>query len=128
MVAIITIMILVITVRVNSKVIRTPCNNWCAAIDIVSQTTENKDYLKVTKMKTSKECHITCIRFIWLDGVKFILPKRLFSPNIVYTICLVNEGYFLISHTMMFVILKVSRKETCLMVLPNEIPMSWLDL
>ena len=110
MVKIITIMILVITVRVNSKVIRTRCNNWYAAIDTVSQTTENKDYLKFTKMKTSKECHITYIRFIWLDAVKFILPKRPFSPNIVYTICLVNERYFLISHTMMFVILKVSMK------------------
>ena len=36
MVKIITIMILVITVRVNSKVIRTRCNNWYAAIDTVS--------------------------------------------------------------------------------------------
>ena len=54
-----------------------------------------------------------------------MLPKRLCSPKIVYTICLVNEGNLPI--TVMFVILKVSMK-WCLFdsILFNEIPMGWL--
>ena len=42
-----------------------------------------------------------------MEGFEFILPKRLCSPKIVYSICLVNEGNFPITHTMMFVIFKV---------------------
>ena len=60
----------------------------------------------------SKERHITLTKSIWLKGVKFILPKRLASPKIVYTVCLVNEGNLPITHTMMFVILKLHEKDT----------------
>ena len=56
----------------------------------------------------SIECHIKLIKSIWLEGPKFILPKRLSSPQIFYIICLVNEGNFPITHTMLLVFLKVS--------------------
>ena len=64
---------------------------------------------------------------IWLKGVEFILPKRLSSPKIVYTLCFFNEGNFSIPHTMMFVILKVSVKWRLFDGIPfNEIPMGGL--
>ena len=75
----------------------------------VLQTAENEDHLKVKRIKTSKECYITFIKSIWLSA-EVILPKRLSSPKIVYTICLVNEDNFSITHIMMLVILKVSVK------------------
>ena len=49
---------------------------------------------KVKYENMSKKCHITLIKSIRLESVKFILPKRLSSPKIVHTICLINEGNF----------------------------------
>ena len=42
-----------------------------------------------------------------------MLPKRFSSCKFIYTICLVNVGNFLITHTMIFVILK-KRMKWCL--------------
>ena len=75
----------------------------------------------------SKKCHITLIKSIRLESVKFILPKRLSSPKIVHTICLINEGNFPITYTMMFVIFKMSVKWRLFDGIPfNKIPMGWL--
>ena len=56
---------------------------------------------KKTHQKTPHHAHLA-----YLEGVEFIVPKRLSSPKIVYTLCLVNEGNLPIAHTMMFVIVK----------------------
>ena len=75
----------------------------------------------------SQKCHITLIESIRLESVKFILPKRLSSPKIVHTICLINEGNFPITYTMMFVIFKMSMKWRLFDGIPfNETPMGWL--
>ena len=67
------------------------------------------------------------IKSIWLKVVELIPPKRLSSPKIVYTLCLVNKSNFPITHTMMFVILKVSMKWRLFDRIPfNEIPMGSL--
>ena len=56
-----------------------------------------------------------------------MLPKRLFSPKIVSTICLVNKSNFSITHIMMFVILKLSVKWHLLDGISfNKILMGWL--
>ena len=74
----------------------------------------------------SKECYITLIKSIRLESVKFILPKRLSSPKIVHTICLINEGNFPITYTM-FVIFKMCVKWRLFDGIPfNEIPMGCL--
>ena len=53
--------------------------------------------------------------------------QRLSSPEIVYTICEVNECNFPIIHTIMFVILKVSMKRRLFDgIWFHEIPMGWL--
>ena len=53
--------------------------------------------------------------------------QRLSSPEIVYTICEVNECNFPIIHTIMFVILKVSMKRRLLDgIWFHEIPVGWL--
>ena len=53
--------------------------------------------------------------------------KRLSSLKIAYTLCLVNESNFPITHTMMFVILIVSVKWCLYDGIPfNKIPMGWL--
>ena len=62
-----------------------------------------------------------------MEGFEFILPKMLSSPKIVYSICLVNEGNFSITHTMMFVIFKVIVKWRLFDDIPfYEIHMGWL--
>ena len=77
----------------------------------------------------SKKCHITLIKSIRLESVTFILPKRLSSPKIVHTICLINEGNFPITYTMMFVIFKMSVKWRLFDGIPfNETPMGWLAI
>ena len=64
---------------------------------------------------------------IWLECVKLILPKRPSYSKIVYIICLINEGNFSFTHTMIFVILKVSAIWRLFDgILFNEIPMGWL--
>ena len=45
----------------------------------MGKTVENEDYLKVKWINTSKEFYITFIKSIWLEGVEFVLPKRLYS-------------------------------------------------
>ena len=62
----------------------------------------------------------------WLEGVEFILPRRLSSAKIVYTICLINEGDFPVTDAMS-VIFKVSVKWLLpLKGIPfNETPMGW---
>ena len=48
---------------------------------------------------------------------------------IIYTLCLVNESNFPITHTMMFLILKVSVKLGLFDGIPfNEAPMDWLTI
>ena len=82
---------------------------------------------KVKYENMSKKCHITLIKSIRLESVKFILPKRLSSPKIVHTICLINEGNFPITYTVMFVIFKMSVKWCLFDGIPfNETPMGWL--
>ena len=62
-----------------------------------------------------------------MEGVEFILAKRISSPKIFYTICLANEGNFPTTLSIMFVIYKVSMKWCLFDSIPlNEIPMSWL--
>ena len=74
----------------------------------------------------SKKCHITLIKSIRLENVKFILLKRLPSPKIVHTICLINEGNLPNTYTM-FVIFKMSVKWCLFDGIPfNETPMGWL--
>ena len=64
------------------------------------------------------------IKSIWHQAVKFILPKRVSSPKIVYTINLISKGNFPITHTLMFAILKVSMKQRLSDGIPlNETPM-----
>ena len=93
----------------------------------MGQTVENEDYLKVKWINTSKEFYIIFIKSIWLEGVDFVLPKRLSSRKIVYTICLFNKDNFPITHTVMFVILKVSMKWLLFDSVPfNKAPKSWL--
>ena len=53
----------------------------------MGQTAENQDYVKVKLNNTSKKCHLTIIKPIWLEGAEFILPKRFSFPKTVYTIC-----------------------------------------
>ena len=68
------------------------------------------------------------IKSIWLEVVEFILPKGLYSPTkVTYTICLINEGNFLITHTMMFIILKMSLFDACSTEFPLMKP-QWTDL
>ena len=55
------------------------------------------------------------------------IAKRLSSPKIVCTLCLVNESNFPITYIMMLVILKVSVKWYFFNGIPfNETPMGWL--
>ena len=76
------------------------------------------------QVNKSKEYRIMLTKSIWLEDVEVILPKRLSSPNIIYTIYLVNKGNFPITYTIMFVILKVRVKWRLFDDIPlNEITM-----
>ena len=75
----------------------------------------------------SKTCHIMIIKSIRLESVEFIQPKRVYSPKIVHTIYLINEGSFPITYTMTFVIFKMSVKWHLFDGIPfNDTPMGWL--
>ena len=66
---------------------------------------------------------------IWLEGFEFILLKKFFAPKIAFTICLINKGYFQITHIMMFVIHKVSVKRCLFDSIPfDETTMGWLAI
>ena len=68
-----------------------------------------KYYIKVKLNNTSKECRITLLWSIWLEDAEFILSRRFFPPQILYTICLINEDNFPITYATKPVIFKVSR-------------------
>ena len=75
---------------------------------------------------TSKECHITLIKSIWLKVVEFILPKRLSSPKILCIICFINEGNFPVTHIMVLIVLKVTVKWLLFDCIPfHETPTHW---
>ena len=66
----------------------------------------------------SKECYIMLVGLVWLEDVKFILPKE-FSSQMRCIICMITEGYFSITHTMMSFIFKVRVICNCQILIRN---------